>query len=383
MTDRPSSAVLSIGHLVASLSEKGSGVKTVVEQMSAQADAMGHRVRVIGFDEPGADSWQGGPTARVPLRGPAMLGYAPAMGKVLAEFKPQIVHVHGLWLLFATEALRYKRSTGAPFVVSPHGMLASVALQVKPWRKRIARLLYQDRLLTQADCLVATSENELGHIRSAGLRGPVAIIPLGIEDAAPVTNLAETGEKRALYIGRKLPLKGLEDLALAWKELNPRFPDWRLQIIGPDSGGFEATLAATIKANEIPRIDLFPPVYGVDREAAYRDSQFTILPSQSENFALTVGESLVRGIPAIATRATPWKGLEDNLCGLWIEGGRASIREALDKMMSLPASERYAMGRRGRNWILQDFQWPVLAEQHHRLYGWLLGQGDKPEFVVT
>lgn len=380
---RPEPGALSIAHLSASLSEKGSGVKAVVEQMSAQSDAMGHRVRVIGFDEPGSDNWRGGPAVRVPLRGPSIFGYAPAMGKVLDDFKPQIVHVHGLWLLFGTEALRYKRNTGAPFVINPHGMLASPALQIKPWRKRIARLLYQDRLLTQADCLVATSENELEHIRSAGFGGPVAIIPLGIESAASVTGFSDKGEKRVLYMGRKLPLKGLEDLALAWKELAPRFPDWRLHIIGPDSGGFEMILAALINANNIPQIDLLPPVYGPSRDQAYRECQVTILPSQSENFALTVGESLVRGIPAIATRATPWKGLEDHRCGLWIEGGRQSIRAALARMMSLTAMERYTMGQRGRTWILRDFQWPELARQHHRLYSWLLGTEGRPEFVVT
>lgn len=373
---------LSIGHLVASLSEKGSGVKAVVELLSAHADAIGHRVRVIGFEERGSDNWQGGPAIRVPLRGPPMLGHAPAMGKSLAEFRPQIIHVHGLWLLFGLEALRYKRRNGVPFVVSPHGMLASVALQIKPWRKRIARLLYQDLLLEQADCLVATSENELDHIRSAGFSGPVAVIPLGIEKAESAPCFSEKGEKRVLYLGRKLALKGLEDLLLAWKELSAGFPDWRLQIIGPDSGGFEAKLAETILRHEIPRIDLLPPVYGVERHAAYCDSQLTILPSTSENFALTVGESLVRGVPVIATQATPWRGIVDNHCGLWIEGGRTSIRAALEEMMSLPASARFAMGQRGRDWILRDFQWPALAEQHHRLYRWLLGWEARPEFVV-
>lgn len=383
MADQHNSEVLSIGHLVASLSDKGSGVKSVVEQLSSHAHATGNRVIVIGFDEPDADSWKGGPSVRVPIHGPAIIGHAPMMGEVLAEFKPKIVHVHGLWLLFATEALRYKRLAGVPFVLSPHGMLASVALKIKPWRKRVARLLYQDKLLNGASCIVATSENELEHIRSAGFFGPVAIIPLGIENASPACGPRETHEKRVLYIGRKLPLKGLEDLILAWMDLAPRFATWRLQIIGPDSGGFEAKLASMIKTNGVPRVDLLPPVYGSEREAAYHNSQFTILPSQSENFALTVGESLVRGIPAIATRSTPWSGLEDNLCGFWIDGGRASIREALDKMISLSASERYAMGARGRNWIIREFQWSAVAKQHYQLYNWVLRQDEKPDFVVT
>lgn len=373
--------MLSIAHLVASLSEKGSGVKAVVEMLSAESDTMGHHVKVIGFDEPTIDHWRGGPAVRVPVRGPLFLGYAPGMGRALAEFRPQIVHVHGLWLLFATEALRHKHRTGVPFVVSTHGMLADVALQIKRGRKRVARFLYQDRLLDQAACIVATSENELGHIRSAGFRGPVAVIPLGIEDADPVRCFAETGEKRIVYMGRKLALKGLEELVYAWRDLVSEFPEWRLQIIGPDSGGFEERLADAISRHDIPRIDLLPPVYNSDRESAYLKSQLTILPSTTENFALTVGESLVRGIPVIATQATPWRGLPENGCGLWIEGGRQSICDALKQMMSLSSSERFEMGRKGRDWILRDFQWPALTEQHHHLYRWILGQDERPEYV--
>jgi len=373
--------MLSIGHLTASLSEKGSGVKAVVERLSFQAHVVGHRVRVFGFDEPGAETWRGGPAVRLPLSGPAALGHAPGMNSALADFEPDVVHAHGLWLLFAKAALNHKRRTGTPYVISAHGMLSSVALQIKPWRKRIARVLYQARILEQADCIVVTSENELEHIRDVGLRGSVAVIPLGIEDAQPVSKFLDDGEKTVLYLGRKLQLKGLNELALAWKDLAPRFSDWRLQIIGPDSGGYEAELQALIKKNEVPRIELLPPVSGPARDAAYCSSQISILPSKSENFALTVGESLVRGIPVIASRATPWSGLEANHCGLWVDGDKESIRAALEQMMNLSAVERFSMGGRGRDWILRDFQWATLAEKHHQLYRWLLGQEDRPDFV--
>lgn len=375
--------MLSIGHLTASLSDKGSGVKMVVEQLSKEAHAVGHRVQVFGFDEAGFESWRGGPAVRFPLKGPASLGYAPEMAPALEEFSPQIVHAHGLWLLFATAALRQKRLHSTAFVISPHGMLSSIALQIKPWRKRIARVIYQERLLNFADCIVATSENELSHIRDAGLRGPVAIIPLGIEEADSASIFTDKAEKRVIYLGRKLALKGLEELAHAWKQVALRFPDWRLQIIGPDSGGYEAQLAQVVAREKIPRFDLLPPVFGDEREAAYCRSQISILPSTTENFALTVGESLMRGVPVIATHNTPWAGLETESCGMWIDGNRASLVKSLEEMMSLSPAQRFAMGQRGRDWMLRDFQWPVLAERHHQLYRWILKQEDRPDFVIT
>lgn len=355
----------------------------VVERLSSEAHAAGHRVRVFGFDEPGTETWRGGPAVKFPLSGPNALGHAPGMESALADFAPEIVHAHGLWLLFAKAALNYKRRTGTPYVISPHGMFSKHALQFKPWRKRLARFLYQDRLLESADCLVATSEIERRHIRDAGLRVPVAVIPLGIENAPPVPAFFETGEKVVMYLGRKHSLKGLETLVLAWKVVALRFPDWQLQIIGPDSGGYEVKLRTLVTENEVTRLELLPTVFGAARDDAYARSQLFILPSKSENFALTVGESLVRGVPVIATRETPWSGLEANGCGRWVDGDEDSISAALEQMMKLSAAERFAMGRRGRDWILRDFQWATLAEKHHQLYRWLLGQEERPDFVRT
>lgn len=372
---------LSVAHLTASLTQQGSGVKAVVERLSAEAEKTGTTVRVFGFEEGAHEDWDGAPAHRSAVGRPAALGRAPDMAPALIGFAPDVVHAHGLWLHFATAALQYKNRKAAPYVISPHGMLSPVALQIKPWRKRVASVLYQGRLLRQADCLIATSEIELGHIRDAGMRNPVAVIPLGLDDAPQAPAFTDTGEKRVIYLGRKLALKGLEELAMAWGDIAERFPDWRLHIIGPDSGGYEAKLAGLVAAQGIPRLDLLPPVFSADREATYCASQISILPSTTENFALTVGESLVRGIPAIATRATPWAGLEEQQCGLWIDSGRAAIAQALAQLMSLPATERHAMGQRGRDWILRDFQWPVIAQCYNDLYQWLLGRSTCPEFV--
>jgi glycosyltransferase involved in cell wall biosynthesis len=305
------------------------------------------------------------------------------MESLLAQFEPQIVHVHGLWQLFALIARGYGKRSRTPYVISPHGMMAGPALKQKSIRKRMARVLYQDGLLHSATCLVATSEIELKDLRRAGFNGPVAVISLGLDEVDPAPLFAERGPKQVIYMGRKAPLKGLERLLAVWGRINSNFPDWTLRIIGPDDAGYETKLQNIIALDKIAGVELVPPVYGTAREAAYCSSQLFVHPSLCDNFALTVGESLVRGVPVIATRDTPWQGLDTYHCGRCIEGDTDSLERALVELMALPSAERFAMGRRGREWILRDFQWPALAERHHELYRWLLGEDERPEFVVT
>lgn len=41
------------------------------------------------------------------------------------------------------------------------------------------------------------------------------------------------------------------------------------------------------------------------------------------------------------------------------------------------------MGERGRALVAQRFTWPHIAQQMLSVYRWVLGQGDKPDCVIT
>ena len=60
-----------------------------------------------------------------------------------------------------------------------------------------------------------------------------------------------------------------------------------------------------------------------------------VLPSKNENFALTVAESLAVEVPVIATKDTPWSGLNTYKCGFWIEGGEDSLVKSLTNALKL------------------------------------------------
>ena len=92
-------------------------------------------------------------------------------------------------------------------------------------------------------------------------------------------------------------------------------------------------------------------------------AQLFALPTRSENFALTVPESLMMEVPVISTTGAPWSGLVEHDCGWWVDQGVEPFKMALEAAMQLSDDQRQAMGRRGRQWILQEFDQATLTDR--------------------
>jgi glycosyltransferase involved in cell wall biosynthesis len=89
-----------------------------------------------------------------------------------------------------------------------------------------------------------------------------------------------------------------------------------------------------------------------------------VLPSRSEAFALTVGEALACGVPAVVTTAAPWGDVERMACGWSVAPTVAGLVEALSLATALPETDLEAMGRRGRVWVRADYAWSEVARRH-------------------
>ena len=123
--------------------------------------------------------------------------------------------------------------------------------------------------------------------------------------------------------------------------------------------------ALTLKSWELPSGSLFPDTC-TEKEAAFFTSDVCVVPSFTENFAMVVAESLARGLPVVASRGTPWAGLEQQSCGLWVDNSPESLAAALNEMRGMDLEE---MGTRGREWMRREFSWGSIAQRMHDLYG--------------
>jgi glycosyltransferase involved in cell wall biosynthesis len=293
-----------------------------------------------------------------------------------------IIHDHGLWLMPNVQAGWAAARAAKPLIVSPRGMLSPTALAFSRVKKQVFWRFLQGPAARRAACLHATSEQEYQEIRALDLTNPVAIIPNGID----LPNSAESTEQEkpdrvVLSLGRIHPKKGLDRLIRAWAEIEAVRPDWRLRIVGPSEGGHDEDLRALIISLRLTRVSIEAPIYGSAKQTAYREAELFVLPTRNENFGLTVAEALAAGTPVISTKGAPWRDLEAQACGWWIDHGIEPLSIALAKSTSLPREALREMGARGHQWMARDFSWQSTARAMIETYRWAMGAADAPPAV--
>jgi glycosyltransferase involved in cell wall biosynthesis len=316
---------------------------------------------------------------------PRRLGHAPAMrrGLIAAAQGADILHNHSLWMMPNVYAGRAVHGTRARLVLSPRGTLQPWSLRRHRWRKCLLWLLGQRQTVLRAACIHATAELELHAVRELGLKTPVAVIANGVDIPAARPMPAPGNTKRLLFLGRIHPVKGVDLLIRVWSRIQSRFADWELQIVGPDADPYVAQMRELAAAVGTQRLLFSEPAYGRDKTDLYQKATLYVLPSHTENFGMTVAESLAHGVPVITTKGAPWEGVVGHDCGWWIERTEADLEDCLRHALSLPAETLRSMGQRGRRWMERDFSWSRVGAMMHETYLWMLGGGAAPPWVDT
>ena len=267
-------------------------------------------------------------------------------------------------------------------VLSPRGSLAQWALAHGRVRKKIFNLFLQRKVCLSVDMWHATSEKEYLEIRAQGYRQPVTIVPIGMDLPELTLHVKENRSRmrKIIFFGRLHKVKGVDRLLLAWELVSKE--GWGLVIAGPDCGMLDK-LNGIVAERSLPRVSFVGEINGFAKYEFLAGGDIYVLPSDTENFGITVAEALACGTPVIASQGTPWSGLEGHKAGRWVSIGVEPLAEALKEMMAMSDEERNAMGVRGREWIRRDFSWNGIGEKMKAAYEWLLGRGDKPAWVMV
>ncbi|MFN3373215.1 MAG: glycosyltransferase [Chloroflexus sp.] len=371
-------------HTLAAIDNEASGPSYSVPRLCESLIALGVDTRLAALDwVPGGAS----PSfvERFPLGiGPRRLGRSPAMARWLSEQAEHgtvdVLHNHGIWMMPNVYPGRVRRVSDVRLVVSPRGTMSEWAMSHHRWRKRIVWHLAQRAALAAADAFHATSESEYQDIRRLGFRQPVAVIPNGI-DIPPLQPKRTDGRRPLLYLGRIHPTKGIDMLLRAWQAVQDRFDDWELVVAGPDDGGHLRELQQLSTQLGLQRAHFHGPAYGADKLALYRSAQLYVLPTRSDNFAMTVAEALAAGTPAIVTRGAPWAGLTEHDAGWWIDVGVDPLVACLEHALGSAAERLAQMGANGRAWMVRDYGWDSVGRRMASFYDWLLSGGVSPGWV--
>ena len=322
--------------------------------------------------------------------GPPRLGRSPAMARWLTKATHSgsgILHNHGMWHMSGIYPAWATRGTAFRLVMSPRGALSDWAMSHGSPVKKIFWPLFQRPALASVHCFHATAESEAEEIRRRGFRQPIAIIPNGV-DIPPASTGPARDVRTILFLGRIHPKKGVDILLRAWKAVMAEFPAWRLRIVGNSeergsAEGYLDTMKSLASELGVERTEFSEPLYGTEKWAAYRAADVFVLPTHSENFAMTVAEALACGTPAIVTKGAPWAGLVDSRSGWWIDVGVEPLVTCLRTALATAPDGLRDMGAAGHAWMLRAFGWKSIAARMHLTYEWLLQGGARPAWVRT
>ena len=364
---------MKVFHVISSISRQGGGPSRSSQGLVAGLCAAGVEAWLMTLRH-GESPW---------IKGVDKFVNGGSFEEALTRIKPDIVHLHGIWQYSLHRCAVICRRWKIPYIIAPRGMLEPWSLRAKWLKKRLARLLYQDRDLKKAVALHATAESEAAQFRRLGFNNPVIISPNGVNLPAETE---ETGmrrrkfaeeevskwldgvseQRRALFVSRMHEKKGVLELVEAWTRVNPQ--GWQCEFVytlnGEEERAYEAQMKARIKELGLEtQFILTGPLNDDAKWAAYARADLFILPTYSENFGIVVAEALWAGVPVITTKGTPWRELEECRCGWWIDlPPKASLDGALREAMALPRETLRAMGARGRSLVEGKYTWKAVCD---------------------
>ena len=376
--------------------EKG-GPPVKVRALARGLAHRGHSVTVLTADygiakrasaEPSPFGWRTEEAGVEAFYLPSLLRYRtltfnPALWKFCRERLGEydLAHIFGLYDLLGPAIAKACRARGIPYVLEPIGMFRPIVRSIL--RKQMYHLLLGRRLVSDAERVVATSEQETEELETGGVPSEKIVLRRnGVELPEKLLVLGAFAEKwklparakRILFLGRLVKKKSpellLEALALA-RSRDPAL-DACAVFAGPDEGDGTLERLRTLASRPglSGRVYLVGPLYGQDKWAAYRDADVFVLPSQNENFGNTAAEAMAAGTPVIVTDTCGIAPLLAGRAGLVVPHDAEALARALERLLT--SDTLRAQLAAGCAQIAPHLGWEEPVAQMEALYAGLL-----------
>ena len=188
------------------------------------------------------------------------------------------------------------------------------------------------------------------------------------------------GERVLLFLGRLHQKKGVAPLLEAWARLAPeaRRLGWWLVLAGPESSLDQRRRRC---AAALERCLVVGPRFDGEKVACLAAASAFVLPSFSEGLPMAALEAMSWRLPVLLSPACNLPEAYAAGAALQVEPTADDLERVLRQLLQRPPAELEAMGARGQALVQAQFSWPRVAAMADRLYQWLLGAAECPEFV--
>ena len=277
--------------------------------------------------------------------------------------------------IFPTGPIAYgvRRVSGLPYILTARG---SDVPGHNPNRFRFDHQMLGPvwrGLVRDADAVAAVSEHLKSRIQAHARDVDVEVIPngcspLGLDDGtelppARASGVRRNGTLRLLSVSRLHEFKGVQYLL----EATERVPmDVEVNIVG--DGPYRATLEAQAARGRTPVrfwgwLDRGNP----ELKRLYQTSSIFVFPSEREGSPTVIQEAMSAGMAVIAADSAGTPEVVGDAGILVGPKDPVGIANALVRLASNP-NEVEDLGRRARERVRREFDWPTLAARYVDLY---------------
>jgi glycosyltransferase involved in cell wall biosynthesis len=280
-----------------------------------------------------------------------------------------LLHIHAIFSYSSTIAMAIARIQKIPYIVRPLGQLCTWSLQQSAKKKQLYLRIIEKANLNHSQSIHFTSEAEQKEASLLNLTSPNFILPHGLSIPATIPNAYQrlrehfnlpVDEPIILFLSRLHPKKGLDYLIPALGKLS----NYRFTFILAGNGDpeYENQIKSLIVSQNIENCPIFTGfVTGEFKDLLMQGADIFTLTSYSENFGISVLESLAAGVPVIVTSGVALSDIiKQQHLGYVTELNVEEIALTLQQFLDNSQSAKN-MGARARQFILDNYTWDSIA----------------------
>ena len=295
-----------------------------------------------------------------------------------------LLHIHAIFSYSSTIAMAIARLQKVPYIVRPLGQLCTWSLQQSARKKQIYLRIIEKSNLNQSQSIHFTSALEQQEASLLNLTSPSFILPHGLSIPPIIPNAYQrlrqhfnlpADEPIILFLSRLHPKKGLDYLIPALGKLSHcRFT---FILAGSGDPDYENEIKSLLVSEGIQnRTHLTGFIKGEIKDLLMQGADLFALTSYSENFGISVLESLAAGTPVIITPGVALSDIvEQQQIGSVAELDVNEISAAIQHFLDNP-QEAKKMGDCARQFILENYTWDRIALKMISVYQNLIDFSD-------
>jgi glycosyltransferase involved in cell wall biosynthesis len=361
------------------------GIEFHVEALSRKLAEAGHDVVVYTSNVPRTSKPEVSSGVRVrrfaaplsPLNNPCM---PLLLMQLLRSSDFDVVHAHGHFHTSSTFAVLSNVFRRRPMVLTCHGAI----LEYHGWKRSLERVFNKSVgrwTLRSVDRVIALTPTQADILQELGApQEKTVVIPSWVETPRVNSRVdvegfrtahGLAGKKVILFVGRLLPVKGLNYLIEAAKQAQT---SPTVVVIGDEAPGYAGCKESLVQ--QVKRLGLEERVLFLGRfaredlEAAYEAADLFVLPSLGEGLPMALLEAMAHGRCAVATNVPGNRDvIRDGWNGALVEARNpAELAHKIDILLG-DDNLRASLGAQARRDVERDYSCDVVMKKILDVYG--------------